>query len=375
MNNLCILIVDDDLNKISLIIKTIREIHLETLSISQASNVYAAIEALQKKEFHLLISDLQMPLKHDDVPNKQGGEALLKSLYRKKTKANVPMYIIGLTQFMELRDTFKAVWNVWHFDPSLEAWKINLRDLIFHISLVKSRIISEKIETLFVEGPSDKDLIENTFDEYFPSLKSSVYIDTISYGGGASWVERQLFIWAKSLTKIANASEYLKAVGIFDDDESGNNCINKLRELIIPDSAESKTFSIVKNSYQHSPLLKSVKAKGITFPTTIENLISIESWRYAEEQNWLQIRDSKHFNIDKKKIQLESLSINKENLFNNNFNEDEILTTLYKIKDEHKHSFCIYVCNLKEQEKAKALKNLSFLLLDVFNKLNIVIPS
>jgi CheY-like chemotaxis protein len=370
MNNLSILIVDDDLNKISAIIKTIREVHEGALNISQASNVYSAIESLQKKEFHLLISDLMMPLKYDDIPNKHGGETLIKSIYKKKTRANIPMYIVGLTQFVELSHSFKAIWNVWHFDASLEEWKINLRDLIFHISLVNSRIVSEKIETVFVEGPSDKKLIENAIDQFFPSLRSTIYIDTINYGGGASWVERQLFIWAKSLSKNDDSSYYLKAVGIFDDDDAGNNSINKLRKLITVESAESSTFSVLKNSYKYSPLLKSIRAKGICFPTTAEDLFSINCWNFAKEQNWLQNRNLNCLNVEIDNLKLDPTKINKEILLSHNFSEDEILITLYKVKDEHKLSFCKYICSLAENEKKPAFQNFSYLLQDIFKKLN-----
>lgn len=112
--------MDDDLNKISSIINTIKEVFSETLSISQASCVQEAVENLQKKEFHLLITDLQMPLKYDDEPNDNGGKSLIKELYKRKNKINVPMYIVGLTQFENLKNTFDGVWKIWHFDSSSE---------------------------------------------------------------------------------------------------------------------------------------------------------------------------------------------------------------------------------------------------------------
>src|SRR5690606_7820920 len=111
MNHISILIVDDDLNKISSIIKTVKEVFTETLSISQAVCVQEAIEDLQSKEFHLLITDLQMPLKYDDLNvDDNGGKSLIKALYKKKNNINIPMYIVGLTQFVELKNTYEGVW-------------------------------------------------------------------------------------------------------------------------------------------------------------------------------------------------------------------------------------------------------------------------
>jgi CheY-like chemotaxis protein len=182
MNHISILIVDDDLNKISSIIKTIKEVFSETLSISQAICVQEAIENLQTKEFHLLITDLQMPLRYEDVKaDDNGGKSLINALYKKKNNINVPMYIVGLTQFEELKNTFEGVWKIWHFDSSSEDWKINLRDLIFHISLVKSRVKADKMETIFVEGPTDKKIIEHGISLFFEDDLDKVYIDTINY--------------------------------------------------------------------------------------------------------------------------------------------------------------------------------------------------
>ena len=252
MSHIGILIADDDLNKISIIIKTIQEVINDTLSISQASSVQEAIENLQNKEFHLLITDLQMPLKHDSDTTDNGGKALIKNMYRKRSNANIPMYIVGLTQFEHLQEDFKGVWKVWHYDSSKEDWKIYLRDLIHHISLVKSRINSERIETIFVEGPTDKKLIEATIEHYYKEYTDKVFIETVNYGGGASWVERQIIIWAKTLTRDSSEERYIKAVGIFDDDKAGIDSIKKVRELIHNNSAESKTFSILRNCYKYS---------------------------------------------------------------------------------------------------------------------------
>lgn len=368
MNHISILIVDDDLNKISSIIKTVKEVFTETLSISQAICVQEAIENLQSKEFHLLITDLQMPLKYDDLNvDDNGGKSLIKALYRKKNNVNIPMYIVGLTQFVELKNSYEGVWKIWHYDSSSENWKINLRDLIHHISLVKSRVKTEKIETIFVEGPTDKKIIENAIKYYYEEYLDKVYIDTINYGGGASWVERQLFIWAKSLTKNGNPDNYLKSVGVFDDDEAGNIGVDNLNKQIDSKSAEYKTFSIVKSGYKYSVFLKKIKNKGITFPTTIEDLLSIECWKSAKEKGWLEERDLNRITIDNSILDLKNVDLTVKNLEENGFSDDEILQITSKIKDENKKQFANMVC---EQNK-DAFVSINYLLKDIFEKLKI----
>lgn len=367
MSHISILIVDDDLNKISTIITSIHEAIKETLSISQASCVQEAIEYLQRNEFHLLITDLKMPLKHDGLPDDFGGEALIKSLYKKKTKANVPMYIIGLTQFKELTKDLDNVWKVWYYDGSEEEWKVNLRDLIFHISLVKSRITVEKIETIFVEGITDKTIIESVLAKFYPKEMTKIFIDTVNNGGGASWVERKLFIWAKSLTVKSNGDKYLKAIGLFDDDKSGNDSIDKIRELIDTNSAEGKTFIIRKSCYKYSPILKSIKSKGIIIKTVIEDLISEEFWDYALTQGWLIPRNRKKIIIDDKIIKIAEKNLDMDSLKELGFNKIESLVVLNEIKGDAKKAFAHHV----SQSNRENLLPIKYLIEDFFSSLKI----
>jgi CheY-like chemotaxis protein len=367
MNNISILIADDDLNKISVIIKTIKEKFSGALMINQASCVQEAIEYLQKKEYHLLITDLQMPLRNGDAPDDSGGKTLLKNIYRARTNVNVPMYIIGLTQFDELKTNFKGAWQVWSYDSSIENWKIDLRDLIHHISLVKSKILVHKIETLFVEGATDRKIIECTIKNYYADYEDKIYIESISYGGGAAWITRKLHIWAKSLTLKNNSDIYLKAIGIFDDDDAGRVAIGKIRRDIPCGTADSKTFHIKKNCYKYSPLLKSIKSKGIIIPTTLEELISIDCWNQANEKGWLIKRDLSKIEIETSKINVSKVDLNDKILNELGFTIDERLIILNKLEDKFKSSFCNLACT----EKPDVLINISYQLKDIFETLKI----
>lgn len=366
MSHIRALIVDDDLNKISIIIKTIQDVINDTLSISQASSVQEAIENLQSKEFHLLITDLQMPLRYDSDVDDNGGKALIKNMYRKRSKANIPLYVVGLTQFEHLKEDFKGVWKVWHYDSSKEDWKVYLRDLIHHISLVKSRINSERKETIFVEGITDKKLIEVVIEHYFEGYADKVFIETINYGGGASWVERQIVIWAKTLAKHSSEERYLKAVGIFDDDKAGIESIEKVRKLIEDNSAESKTFSIIRNSYKYSTILKSIKRKGIVFQTTIEDLVDIQQWHKAKENGWLTNRDDKLIEVDTDVLDYDKVVLDEETLLFLGFTYDETLLITHKVDDNYKKNFGNLVC-----ESPESLLAIKFQFEDVFEKLKI----
>ena len=371
MNQINVLIVDDDIHKVSLIVSTIQQTTKHILSIKQASNVHEEATLLAVFEFHLMITDLQIPLKFDMMPDPNGGKSLLKSIYRKKDSIHLPLYIVGLTGYEGLLENFHNLWQVWLFSAETTDWKTKIRDLIFHIEFVKSRIAAPKIETVFVEGFLDKEILEKALALFYPDLLPVLQIETRNMGGGASWVERQLIIWAKSLTVKKDTEEYLKAVGLFDSDDAGQKAIEKVHDTIKQNSAESKTFSIISCTYKFSPLLKSIYKKGLGFPTSLEEMIGIKFWKVAEHKNWLTRRDINLYKIDPAKTCVAKADISYASLKNEGFSEDEILFTLYKIGDTHKAEFINLICNDDRTDPKDSLLNISFILKDIFEKLKL----
>lgn len=356
--NISVLIVDDDMSKIQNIISTIKDkFNDEPLKIDQAISVSEAKDYLLKNKYHLLISDLQMPLHIDGELLAEGGEILIREIYRKKNKLNVPLYIIGLTQYNEFTANFNNLWKVLFFNMAVEDWKIYLRDLIFHIILIKENLHQFIIETIFVEGVNDFKLLQKTAEVYSQDYISKFKIEYVDFGGGTNWVARKIKLWAYSLNKKIN-NRPLKAIGLVDNDLSGIKTIEQLKIDINENSAEWKTFSLIKTAYKYSPQLKSIKSKGIEFYTTMEDLVTIEIWKIAMNNHWLEHRRQENF------FYIES--VNKELLVSKGLTEDEILQTLYKVKDEFKDKFTNLALNNKD-----SLKNVSFLLNDCINKLKL----
>lgn len=356
--NISILIADDDMNKIQIIIDTIKDkIKDVPLKIDQVISISEAKESLKKEKYHLLISDLQMPLHEsgDLLPN--GGEILIKEIYKKSNKLNVPLYIIGLTQHKEFISNFNNLWKVLYFSMSEEQWKIYLRDLIFHIELIKSNLAQFVAETVYVEGINDFKILQKTTELYFPDFLTKFKIDYVEYGGGTMWVERKIVIWSKSLNKKDDKSP-LKAIALFDNDPPGLMAIANLEKTIITHSAERKTFSIIATYHKFSPILKSIKSKGVHFYTTMEDLIGIETWKSAKENNWLELRCSKDFTNNE--------DFDEKTLLSYGLTDDEILQTLYKVKDDYKNNFTNLALNDKNN-----LINISYLLSECITKLKL----
>ncbi len=367
-----ILIADDDINKISSIINSIHNNYQGQINIKQASNVQESIELLQNNHFHLLISDLLMPLRAGEQPDVKGGENLIKNIYKDKNKINVPIYIIGLTQFEEVKNNFSAVWQVWKYDSSSNDWEHKLRDLVFHISRINSKILQEKKETIFVEGTTDKEILHLGFQLFFKEFSNYVSIETINFGAGSSWVERQLFIWGKTLfLKDKEKTIYLKAVGLFDNDESGNNSINSLKKSIGEHSAESKTFTTIKLDKKYAKHLIPIYQKGLTILITLEEMYSPFCWEYAQTQCWLierNLSESMLQNPNKWDKIHKSLTEHVKSL---ELNVQEDLYVRFKINEECKVNLVKYIKALPIEEQKMALVSFQPLIQDILSKLKL----
>jgi CheY-like chemotaxis protein len=349
MNGINILIVDDDLKKIAKIIDAIKEVVEGGVAIDQATSVKQAFETLKNKAYHLMITDLNMPLREGEIENINGGRSLIRNIYRDSKSVNVPMYIIGLTQFEELKESFNGFWKIIYFDSSSDDWKQKLKGILNHINLVKTYLKTETIETIFVEGETDNIVLSAVLKLCYPLLLGKLKIESVEYGGGADWVERQVFIWSKSLN--VREKEYVKCVGLFDNDKSGIDSYNKLIESITTNSAEDKTFALLKTSYKYSTILKSIKSKGIMFPTALEDLSAGQCFIEAEKKGWLIPRDLKSLVIDSKilKSTLGVSNIDFDYLKNAGFDEIEILFILYKVNDTYKSEYAKYLKNTDKE--------------------------
>lgn len=354
--NISILIVDDSIEKIISIINVINKNENYTIKIDQAISIVEALSYLEKNKYHLLISDILMPYDKDSELLEEGGNILIKEIYR-KSRYNVPLFIMGLTQYDEFLPNFKKIWNVYKFNKSAKEWEFSLVEMINHIDKVKSNLLQFITETIFVEGINDYKILNRTCQLYYSELIHLFKIEYVNFGGGTDWVERNIIIWSHALNKNEDGN-YIKAIGLFDNDPKGLKSVDNLKSKIKEHSAESKCFSILKTSYKYSTILKSIKNKGLTFFTTMEDLISIEVWKYAQSKDWLTLRSQDSYDIES--------VVNEEYLNELSFNEDEKLITLYKIKDEYKNDFTNY-----SLQKSEYLLNVSYLLKECLTKLKL----
>lgn len=367
-----ILIVDDDINKISAIIDSIHKNYKDQVAVKQASNVQEAIEVLQSNHFHLLITDLKMPIRHGEEPDDNGGHLLLSKLYKKNQHINMPIYIVGLTQFKEIKYNFSAVWKVWEFDMGSNDWQQKLNDLIYHISKVDSKIVKEKKETLFVEGSTDKEILTLAFSLFQKEHLEKVSIEAVSFGGGASWVERQLVIWGKTLLwKDKEKTSYLKAIGLFDNDEAGRIAMESLSAHVPSDSTEHKTFNVMKLDRKYAKHLIPIYKKGIKVPITLEEMYAPFCWKHAEIQGWLEKRNLSEAILNEPQSWDRTNDSLKTHLASLGLTEDMELYVNNKIKDDYKTKLVQYINDLEDSLQKEAMLSFDFLLKDILEKFRI----
>ena len=133
-----ILIVDDDANKA----KRINDVVLDSLSsqeepVCTAQTITDAAEMLKKKNFDLMILDLNLPMRHGTLPSPDAGVKFLEHVQR-KTELLTPTHIIGLTAFDNLLDEHESIFkgqvlSLVQYDQTTNAWEDVIRHKVFHV--------------------------------------------------------------------------------------------------------------------------------------------------------------------------------------------------------------------------------------------------
>jgi nucleoside phosphorylase len=126
-----ILLVDDSADKIRRIIEVLKRV--ENVKVDDVVIAYNAVEAkkrLRNEQFDLLILDIALPERADQLPSIDGGISLLEEISARSIY-NKPREIIGLTAFEDAFETAypkfsKELWHVVVYSPSSKEWEERL---------------------------------------------------------------------------------------------------------------------------------------------------------------------------------------------------------------------------------------------------------
>ena len=350
-----ILIVDDSNDKIAKIVSVIRSIS-EGFSVDTVVNAFDAFHKLTDNKYDLLLVDLLLPQRKGDEPMPDGGKNIIKEIER-ADRYKSPDYIIGITQYADHISNFSNIWNTLHYAPETVEWQEKLTQIIGHVEKAKrhrSVEVEIKRPTIFLEGEIDKKVLMEAIRFFAPGLESQISLRT-EKSAGASWVARQIIIWAHSLAKDENKS-YIKAIGLVDRDQAGNDAKVEVNRKVDSASAGAATFRMFQLTPTQGRNLIPLYQKGVNIPVTLEELFEPSYWKMAESNGWLEDRidgdallnDPKGWN--KRKDSLD------EHFASLGLAEDERVY-LKKFKTQNKDDFAKLILGLPENERKAALKN------------------
>ena len=135
---------------------------------------------------------------------------------------------------------------------------------------------------LFVEGPSDKLIIEKSLSVFVPDRAPEVDVETIDDGGGWSYVVDMLQGW-RSVNK--HRAQAPKAAGVVDGDADAANARrgwNRVQENIL----SARCFQLPAPPHLYAAL-----QAGFGIPLDLEALYDTMTWRWAEEHGHLEKRN------------------------------------------------------------------------------------
>jgi len=104
-------------------------------------------------------------------------------------------------------------------------------------------------------------------------------------------------------------------------------------------------------------------------------MIDVGIWESAKQKGWLIPRDKKSYLVNNDVLPLTPDSITPESLTVNHFDAKEQLIILFKVSDEHKDDFKKLVLASNKSDRGIILKNIGYLLKEVFLRLKLEVAN
>lgn len=134
-----VVIIDDDEHKQSRISEVIESSVGNVQCIIDVGRTVTNGVRLLESPCDLLILDVNLPLRPDTAPVRDGGIRLLKQINRGGPGLIRPTHIIGVTEYQELAEDGQAefgqdAWQLLHCDPGANTWEEVVRNKVNHIA-------------------------------------------------------------------------------------------------------------------------------------------------------------------------------------------------------------------------------------------------
>jgi nucleoside phosphorylase/CheY-like chemotaxis protein len=127
-----VLIIEDDGEKLRRVFSCLQEVSgIDRDMIDDARDVNSAKRLLRAKRYDLLILDISVPNRPDELPSHGAGLTLLEEILERDIY-QTPVHIVGLTAYQEALDIARPKFEidslqVIHYDPTSEQWAQRLK--------------------------------------------------------------------------------------------------------------------------------------------------------------------------------------------------------------------------------------------------------
>lgn len=157
-----ILIIDDDQYKIEKIKSVLLDFSLIKITYQIAKTVSDGISLLFHHKYDMLILDLNLPIRLNELPQRNAGLIILKELKRNK-KLICPTSITGLTQFSDLKKENQNFfemegWALIEIISENSDWEDALLNKLHYVYNLKTQKINPMQKILFLSAsPKNED--------------------------------------------------------------------------------------------------------------------------------------------------------------------------------------------------------------------------
>lgn len=139
---LTILVVDDNPDKLRRITNVIADtLTVGTYELDSAETVFEGGAKLKRRSYDLMVIDVQLPMRQNEEPRKDGGIELLRQI-RARREYNVPHHVVGLTAYDDsiasMSDYFEEyTWVLLHYKQACDQWAVRLTHILEHVAAAK----------------------------------------------------------------------------------------------------------------------------------------------------------------------------------------------------------------------------------------------
>jgi len=204
---------------------------------------------------------------------------------------------------------------------------------------------------IIVEGPSDKVIVELVLKLFYEQVADDIKVGYHFFDGygSADSVASQVVAWHCIQQ---HRSKVNRAIGLFDDDESGKKAYDHVLDILKKLSTKRLITKPIRLSASKN--IGQLRKSGYLVPVDLESFYSDATWLHAKKEQWLEPVTKKEY-VARLKPEIIYRAFQPDFNINSELSDVDILRLKYRWKKDKKNVGARYV---KRMSKSKALDEL-----------------